>query len=235
MAERPGPDPVGERWAPVGEVLPVFIGLARASGRELGIIWALMVAGILALSAVWTAIGWQRPGFLGLTPAILPVAFGTAMAAHRMLWPRAPSLAECADVAMRAFPYVLAVLAIRQVAMTLGFSLLVLPGLAAAVFFLLAPVVVMAEGPGIRTAMIRSARLVLPVSWAVLALLFIAALGGLVLLVPIAILAVPLSLFGETVLQHIVEAGAIAAFPLTFTTMGTAIYLHVTAAGETRH
>ncbi len=230
MSNSPRRDPIAERWAPVGEIFPVFVGLARASWREILLIWLIVTIGVLAAQALASLLPIPA-AFLGLTPAIFPVAFGTAMAAHRLLWPTAPDIAECADVAMRAFPTILAVIAIRQVAISIGFTLLVLPGLAAAVFLLLAPVIVMAEGPGLRAAFERSFRLVVSIGWAVLALLLISALAGLILLVPIAILATPVAMFGEGMLQRVVEAGATAAFPLAFTVMGVAIYLHRATPG----
>ncbi|MEM7766131.1 MAG: hypothetical protein AAF253_01425 [Pseudomonadota bacterium] len=235
MSDRSRPDPIGHRWQPVSDVFPIFINLVRASWRQLLAIWGLVTGGVLTLSSVLAALPVPPLVFLGVTPAILPVAFGSAMAAHRLLWPSAPRLAACADVAMRAFIPLLVVIAMRQVLMQLGFSMLVLPGLAAAVFLLLAPVVVMAEGPGLQNAFQRSATLILPIGWAVLGLLFLSALSGLLLLVPIALVAVPLAALGEGTLEAFVEAGATAAFPLAFTTMGVAIYLYVTGAGETRH
>ncbi|MEL6388145.1 MAG: hypothetical protein AAFR41_08045 [Pseudomonadota bacterium] len=236
MTDRSRPDPIRERWRPVGDVLPLFIRLVRASWVELLVIWVIATAGVLATTLATAAIGFSAtPSLFGVSLAILPVTFGTAMAAHRVLWPTAPTLMECLDVAARAFGALLVVIAIRQVAMTFGFSLFFLPGLAAAVFMVLAPIIVLAEGPGLQAAFQRSAMLVLPIGWAVLVLLLISALVGLVLLVPMAIIAMPLSTFGDDTLQTFIEAGATASFPLAFTVMGAALYLYVTAAGQTRH
>ncbi|MEM0985812.1 MAG: hypothetical protein AAGJ32_06165 [Pseudomonadota bacterium] len=235
MRQTPPSDPARARWKPVGDVLPIFSGLLRASWREIGIIWALTTAGIMAVTAVMEALPLPATDVMGLTASIFPVAFGVAMAAHRMLWPQSPTLAECVSVAARAFPSVLAIVAIRQVLFTFGLSLLVIPSIAVAVFLLLAPIIVMAEAPPITETFRRSVHRVWPIGWAVLALLFLTTLVGVLLLIPIAFMTIPIAPFGEDTLETFFVSGATAAFPLVFTALGVALHIYLTQPSETRH
>ena len=235
MSVRPAQDPITARWQPVGEILPIYARLLRDGGGDLAVIWAVMTAGVLCVNLVLEAIGLGDLSFFGITPAILPAAFGVGMATHRMLWDNPDNLATCFDIAARAFPSLLAVIAIRQVLVTVGLTLLILPGFIAIVLLFLVPAVVMAERPALQHVFKRSLDLVLPIVWAVAVLILLSALVGLVALIGIAIVSLPLTIISEATAGAFIEAGAVSAAILSLSAMAVAIYRYAAAPNQTRH
>jgi hypothetical protein len=143
----------------VRDILGVFAELLRGSWKVLAILLAgLALSFVILRLADGLVFGDDHPDFAVLSFTTLGVPFFAGAAAHRVLWNWTPGLSECFDVAGKAYFQLLAVIAISRLIIGFGFNLLVLPGFAAIIFLSLAPVITVAEGPGIFRAISESAR-----------------------------------------------------------------------------
>lgn len=128
------------RW----QVLLIMVALAWAGGAA-----AKAVQGLL--------FGFDAGAAFGVFGVdIIPTAFFTAAAAHAVLWDWKPTARECLEIASRAFPMMLIVLAIYRIAFMIGLVFLFLPGLAVIFIFTFAPVLVMAQKPSVPEAFLGS-------------------------------------------------------------------------------
>ena len=207
----------------VRDILGIFAELLRGSWKVLAILLAGLALGFLILRlADGLVFGEDHPDFAVLSFTTLAVPFFAGAAAHRVLWDWAPGLSECLDVSGRAYLQLLGVIAISRWIIGFGFDLLVLPGLAAIMLLSLAPIIIVAEGPGIFRAISTSARRIAGAFITVLLAygVFLVALGFAVF-----VYAIPLVIIsggGETALFN---AGFSAFLSLAHLVFAAAIYL----------
>ncbi|MEO0466848.1 MAG: YciC family protein [Pseudomonadota bacterium] len=151
MEETPANDPKPGLLASLMAIASAFIETLVTRWSVLLILLGLAwVAGGIAKTIQAVLLGPETQALMGVFGLdIVPTAFFTAAAAHAVLWAWRPTIRECLEVAARAFAMMLLVLVIYRLAFIFGLAMLILPGLAVIVLFTFAPVIVMAERPGV--------------------------------------------------------------------------------------
>lgn len=226
------PSPAEQGWVRIVAIVRDFLGLLASHWTVLAPVWAGASLGIYGLGALGRAFGVTGvPLGSGLDLTLVATALLVGVLAHRLLWPWRPELSECLDVALRAFLPMLATLFLARLAIAVGFAMLILPGLVVAVFVSLAPIVLMAEGPGIGRAFRESVRLVARDGWVVFGALIA---GYLMFALAFAMLSLVWAFaLGSANSNDAGFAAALSALMSLFqTVMATAIYRQLKSAGD---
>lgn len=210
-----------------GAMLSLFTGLVRSSWRQLAVIWAVQAVALSVLALFMKNFDSAWPGPFGLGPGILLSAFCLAMAVHRLLWRYGPSLGEAQYVARKAWLTMLAVALISHIAVVIGLMLLIVPGILLSILLMSTPAIIMAERPGILAALQQSIVKTWPLLIPAAGLSLIASFGfiaGLMIMFPELVIA---SIFGDAVMNAVMQGGFFAMVTLWQALLSVTIYLYV--------
>ncbi len=206
----------------VKDILEVFLGLLRRSGLVLGLLaGGLALANLLLGLGDRLVFGEDRPNFGLLSFTLLALPFFVGAAVHRVLWDWVPDLPEALDVAAMAYLQMLGVMIVTRILISLGFALLILPGFLAILFLTLAPVIIIAEGPGIARAVGESAQRISRIFVPVLLAYLVFAIGMLVAAFVVSIFLTIVSAGSGLA----INAGVSAVFSICHVVFAVAIYL----------
>lgn len=223
--DSPDADPIPR--PSVVQVSSAFLEALLTRWRVLLVLVALAWAcGAIAKAVQGLLFGFDAGAAFGVFGVdIIPTAFFTAATAHAVLWDWKPTVRECLEIASRAFPMILIVLAIYRIAFMIGLVFLFLPGLAVIFVFTFAPVLVMAQKPSVPQAFLGSWQIIRANVAAMIGsyiVFFLACAGALV--VGVVVAGIASAGLSEMASGVVIEAGLTSLLSILHITFAASAY-----------